>query len=124
VDDAVNRFFDRLVDESPHPLLRTADGTIRFDLSDGSDTEHWFVALDAGAVTVTHDEAEADCIVATDRGVFEGVVAGRMNFFATMLRGEITASGALGLLVRFQRLLPGPPAGDQAEPTTAGTAGT
>jgi hypothetical protein len=122
VDDAVERFFDRLVDESPHPLLRAADGTIRFGLRRGSETEHWFVALGEGAVTVTHDDAEGDCIVATDREVFEGVVTGRMNFFAAMLRGEITASGALGLLVRFQRLLPGPSPVDEA--ATTGTVGT
>jgi SCP-2 sterol transfer family len=124
VDNAVDRFFDRLVDESPHPRLRTADGTIRFDLRRGSETEHWFVALDGGVVTVTHDDAEADCIVAMDREVFEGVVTGRMNFFAAMLRSEITASGAPGLLVRFQRLLPGPPSGDQAEAITTGKGGT
>jgi hypothetical protein len=124
MDDAVDRFFDGLVGESPHPRLRTADGTIRFDLRRGSETEHWFVALDGGVVTVTHDDAEADCVVATDREVFEGVVTGRMNFFASMLRSEITASGAPGLLVRFQRLLPGPPAGARAKATAKGTAGT
>jgi putative sterol carrier protein len=65
--------------------------------------------VDKGDVEVKHKGGEADCVVRADRKVFEGMIGGRVNAFAAVLRGAVTVEGDPTLLVLLQRLLPGPP---------------
>jgi putative sterol carrier protein len=65
--------------------------------------------VDKGDVDVKHKGGEADCVVRADRKVFEGMIGGRVNAFAAVLRGAVTVEGDPTLLVLLQRLLPGPP---------------
>ena len=39
-------------------------GTVRFDIADGERTEHWYLQIHKGEVTVSHDDAAADCVLA------------------------------------------------------------
>jgi putative sterol carrier protein len=65
--------------------------------------------VDKGDVEVKHKGGEADCVMRADRKVFEGMIAGRVNAFAAVLRGAVTVEGDPTLLVLLQRVLPGPP---------------
>jgi hypothetical protein len=101
-------FFGRVA-ASPQPLVGQVQGTIRFDvLSDGARTECWHVTVRKGEVGVSHDESDADTIVRIERGLFDDVTAGRANAWAAVLRGEVGISGNVDLLLRFQRVFPGP----------------
>jgi putative sterol carrier protein len=108
VTEPVAEFFDGLA-EGQEPLLATTTGTLRFDLEHGEGTDHWLVAVERGDLRVSRRNAKADCVVQMDRSLFGGIVAGRVNPMAAMLRGVVAARGDITLLVRFQRLFPGPP---------------
>ena len=98
--------------------ISTFDGEsarLRFDVGPGDGrgqakgTEHWFVHVDDGDVTVTRSQAQADAIVRLDRADLEAIVAGRMNATAAVLRGRLACEGSMAALIMFQRCLPGPP---------------
>jgi len=107
--DPTRSFFDDLVARGHEPLLQNDSGTLRFDLMDGRRVEHWYVSIDKGDITVSHDDAAADTILRTYRSVFDRIASGRMNALAAMLRGELVPEGDLSLLMAFQRFFPGPP---------------
>jgi putative sterol carrier protein len=67
------------------------------------------VAVTKGDVTVSHRNVAADCIVSSDKALFENVASGKTNAMAALLRGAIGVEGDVQLLVLFQRLFPGPP---------------
>jgi putative sterol carrier protein len=101
-------FFARLVEQAEEPLLRRAHGTVRFDLSDGGQLEHWLVTIDDGLVTVSRRNRRADAVVRVDKDVFDDMVSGSLNAMAASLRGDFVPDGDIGLVLRFQRLFPGP----------------
>ena len=94
-------------------MLRRATGTLRFDLVDGASKTHWSVALRKGDVSVSQTNAQADCVVTTDRSLFDAIVRGEKNAMAGFLRGEIGVEGESELLVLFQRVFVGPAASIQ-----------
>lgn len=112
-------FFDALAGRGQVPLLRRAAGTLRFDLTDHGRAEHWFVALRHGEVDVSRGSGPADAVVRVAKGTFEGMVTGRVNAMAAVLRGEVEVEGDLGLVLLFLRVAPSPagapdPAGSRA----------
>ncbi len=107
--DATAEFFGELGGRGHEPLLQKASGTLRFDLRDGKRIDRWFVAVEKGDTTVTRRNAGADCVVSTDKALFDGIASGRTNALAAMLRGAVGVEGDIQLLVLFQRLFPGPP---------------
>jgi putative sterol carrier protein len=115
--DATTRFFNDLASRGHEPLLGGTRGSLRFDLADGSRTEHWYVRINNGDLDVSRGDAKADCLIRTDREVFESIVDGRLNAMVAYLRGLLTGEGDLALLVRFQRLFPPP----KSQPSTSST---
>jgi len=103
-------FFDDLAQRGREPLLKNASGTLRFDLHDGAQVEHWTVRMDEGDVDVSRSRAKADAVVRLDKSVFDAMVTGRVNAMACALRGELVPEGDLSLVILFQRVFPGPPA--------------
>ena len=106
--DATAGFFDELGHRGHEPLLEKATGSIRFDLVGGTRTDRWLVTLDRGDVSVSRRSVAADCVVRTDRALFEAMVSGKVNGMAAYLRGELSFEGDPVFLVLFQRALPGP----------------
>jgi hypothetical protein len=106
-----DEFFTRLAEQADVPLLRRTDGTLRFDLSEDDHLEHWLVEVDDGVVTVSRRNRKADVVVRVDKAMFDEMVSGRRNAMAATLRGDLIPDGDLGLLLRFQRLFPGPTTG-------------
>jgi putative sterol carrier protein len=106
--DPTTEFFDELGKRGREPMLRKATGVLSFDLSDGASTAHWSVAIKKGDVSVSRAHDEADCVVTTDRPLFDAIVRGEKNAMAAILRGEIGVEGDPELLVLFQRVFAGP----------------
>jgi putative sterol carrier protein len=106
---ATAEFFDQLARRGHEPLLQRASGTLRFDLEHSDGIDHWLVAVDGGELAVSRKKGKADCVIRTDRDLFDGVVTGQVNFWAAILRGVVAVEGDLELGAMFQRLFPGPP---------------
>jgi putative sterol carrier protein len=110
VTDATSEFFRELERRGYEPLLRTASGSVRFDLErEDHHIDHWRVTVKAGEISLSHATRRADAVVRADRAVFERIVSGEANAMAALLRGELIADGDLELVMLMQRLLPGPP---------------
>ncbi len=108
--DPTAAFFTTLSQRGRDPLLRDTTGTVRFDLTDGDDTEHWLVSLDHGHADVRPHAGvvAADCVVGTSGRLFAAITRGQANALAAVLRGEMVVDGDLELFVILQRLFPGP----------------
>lgn len=106
--DASADFFRQLAGRGHEPLLEKVNGTIRFDLVDGTRTDCWLVTLDEGDVAVSRENVAADLVVHADRALFDAITRGEVNGMAAHLRGEVTFDGDTELMALFQRVLPGP----------------
>jgi SCP-2 sterol transfer family len=107
--DATREFFDELGGRGHEPLLENARGSLRFDLSNGRQTDHWLVTITKGKVATSRERGQADCVIRTDRAMFDRIAGGEQNAMAAVLRGAVAVEGDLELLRLFQRLVPGPP---------------
>lgn len=108
--DSVDSFFADLASRGTEPLLHNASGSIRFELADGARTDRVLVEVDRGAVKVSRRAGRPSAVVRADRPLFEGMVEGRVNAIASVLRGLLVIEGDLGIVMSFIRLFPGPPA--------------
>jgi putative sterol carrier protein len=120
--DATAEFFGELARRGHEPLLEKATGTLRFDLVDGKRIERWRVAMEKGDVTVSRKSAAADCVVRTDKSVFDSLARGELQTLTAFLRGLLRLEGEGELLVLFQRVFPGPPT-SRDKRRVAGSAG-
>jgi putative sterol carrier protein len=102
-------FFESII--GPHPAVpKTISGSLRFDLKNGSRSEHWRVTFAKGAVSAIRSNTIADCVVRTDKETMEAIIQGRVNMMAALLRGAITVEGQVLLLALFRSLLTVPAA--------------
>jgi len=109
MSDPTKQFFADLAARGHVPLLKSSSGTLRFDLAGGGRTAHWYVTIEKGDVSVSHDTAEADCVVRSGKELFDRMAAGTANATSAALRGLVATEGDLRLIIQFQRLFPGPP---------------
>jgi putative sterol carrier protein len=117
--ELTRQFFADLA-ERQQPLPGKPTGVMRFDLADGERTEHWYLDIRRGGVTVSHQGPEPDCTVSTDLATFEAIVSGKMNAMAAVLRGAVGIQGRFDLLTTLQRFFAVPT--EVNEPPTAGYA--
>jgi putative sterol carrier protein len=101
-------FFDELGRRGHEPLLENVSGSIRFDLDHDNQTDHWFVNVTNGDVSVSTKNVKADSVIHTDKRLFDRIVEGQANTMAALLRGLIGVEGNRELVARFQRVFPGP----------------
>ncbi|MFB9239299.1 SCP2 sterol-binding domain-containing protein [Plantactinospora siamensis] len=106
---ATVRFFEDLNRSRHEPLLQKVTGTVRFDLHQEAHTEHWTLQIERGDVRVTREDREADLVVNASPELFEQLVRGEENTIAAILRGALTLTGNALLILRIERLFPGPP---------------
>jgi hypothetical protein len=117
--DATAEFFEGLDRGGYQALLAKTRGTLAFDLLADPEPERWLVTVDGGDVAVSHATGSADCTVRAPRELFDRVVRGEVNAMAALLRDAVEVDGDPALLVRFQRLFPGPPARGGSPPVDA-----
>ena len=106
--DATTEFFSALSQRLHEPLLEKVTGTLRFDLVQGERTNHHFVVIRKGDIAVSDANTEADCVVRSDKSLFDSIVSGEQNAMAAALCGALDFQGNAALLLSFQRLFPGP----------------
>ncbi|MEU4369749.1 MULTISPECIES: SCP2 sterol-binding domain-containing protein [Micromonospora] len=107
--DTTTRFFEELDRRGFEPLLAKTSGTLRFDLHEGPQTTHWLLEIDRGNLRVRQEDQEADTVVGTEPRLFGELVTGEENAIAALLRGDMTVSGDLRLVLQIERIFPGPP---------------
>jgi hypothetical protein len=107
--DPISHFFAGLAAPGHVATFEGQSATLRFDVEDGGQVEHWYVAVSDGDVTVSRQNKPADAVVHVDRPHFEAMATGRLNAQAALLRGLMTCEGKIAALLMFQRCLPGPP---------------
>jgi hypothetical protein len=107
--DPTVEFFTDLAARGEHALPEKHNGTIRFDLSNRETTEHWYLTIRRGNVTVTRENTEADCVFHGSRDLFDRMASGLDSWGPLLFRGEYVVQGNLRLLGVFRRLLPGQP---------------
>jgi hypothetical protein len=104
MSDPVEDFFQDLAQRSYEPLLQHITGSIRFDLLDADQVDHWWVGIDRGRLTVCHEDRDAGSVTKEERSTFADVILGRRNAMTTFLRGDAGYAGDGEPLVVFQRL--------------------
>jgi predicted lipid carrier protein YhbT len=108
-DEPASTFFQRLGERGTEPRAGRVRGTVRVEVEDG---DRWCVTFDRGALGVSRDALDAECVVRTDQATLEGMVEGRVNATAALLRGLVQAEGDVELLIYLQRFFPSPPGPD------------
>jgi putative sterol carrier protein len=106
---ASHEFFEQLDDRGYEPLLAKTTGTLCVELVHGEQSDKYYITISKGAVSVSREDADVHCHVCCPMALFEQVVQGEVNAMAAVLRGDMTVDGDPGILLLFQRLLPGPP---------------
>jgi len=106
--EATTEFFQRL-SRGWQPAFEEVVGTLRFDLTDERGTDHWLLTVRHGEVSVSRSEQEADCVMRTDKELFDRLVRGEANPQAAWLRHRVKVDGDLRLIRLFSRTYPGPP---------------
>ena len=113
--DPISHFFADLAAPGHLATFEGHSATLRFDVHDSDQVQHWHVAVSDGDVavsrqnTVTRQNKGADAVIHVERPPFEAIITGRMNAQAALLRGVLTCEGSMAALLMFQRCLPGPP---------------
>ena len=107
--DAIPDFFASLAAPGYLATFEGQSATVRFDVTDGSRTEHWRIVVDNGRVAAAQSAEAADAVVTISRPHLAAMVTGRLNAQAAILRGLLRCSGSMAALMMFQRCLPGPP---------------
>jgi putative sterol carrier protein len=105
--DPTAEFFGKLAESGHQPFLEKTTGTLRIDLANGKRIDPWLITITKGDVAVSRVKRKADCVAQTNKALFDGLVSGKQNALASMLRGEIEIEGNVELMVLFQRLFPG-----------------
>jgi putative sterol carrier protein len=108
LNNATTRFFEGLEARGHEPRLENVKASLRFDLTNGKQTNRWHVAIDKGEIAVSHRNAKADCVVRAESSVFDGIASGKVNPVAALLRGAIAIEGDAELLMLLRRLSPAP----------------
>jgi predicted lipid carrier protein YhbT len=85
-----------------------ARGTIRLDVERDAGTESWFVTLHNGTTRVSRQARQPDLVIRGNQALFDRLVRGQAQLYASLLRNEVNVEGDLALLSSFERLLPGP----------------
>jgi hypothetical protein len=102
--DPVEDFFTGLGRRGYEPLLQHVAGSIRFDLIQGDEVDHWWIGIDRGHLTVHRENREAKSVAKEDRATFADIILGRRNSLTAFLRGEAGYTGDGELLVVFRRM--------------------
>jgi putative sterol carrier protein len=111
MSDATSEFFGELDRCGRERLLKTTTGTIRFDIEQDHEIDHWLVTINDGQVRVSREERDADTVVRTDRAFFDRLVRGEAEPLPAWLRNEITSEGSFRFVVLLKRLFLATPSG-------------
>jgi len=101
VDDRITTFFAHLAAQGYEPLLHAVSATYRIEIEDKG---IWGVIVKDGAMTVTRDLPQANCVIICDQALFDDILQGKQNPTTAFMQGRIHVIGSLSLAQMFQRL--------------------
>jgi hypothetical protein len=104
--DDVVEFFHELGGREHEPILAKARGWVRFELLEPDHIDRWLVAVDQGAIAVSHSDGPAECTARLDRALFGRLCRGEGNMIAAVMRGAVVCIGDVELLFAIARLFP------------------
>lgn len=105
---ATAAFFQELARRGHVAILEEISGTMRFDLRDEDGIDHWWVAIERGDVRVKREDGPADCVLHTDRTVFDQMASGKLHQLPAWLRHLFVVEGKAHLFRVFANVFPGP----------------
>lgn len=103
---AIEEFLDKLASNPGVHGLARVTGTVRFDLVADGVTEHRFVTISLGRITVSADDGPADCVIRGDRALLDGAARGERNLTSAWLRSALVVNGRVELFRLLERLFP------------------
>jgi hypothetical protein len=110
VGDPTEEFFDQLSRRGHDDALGGVTGTIRFDLRGQAGIDQWFLYVKDGNVEVARQgPPTADCVIHTDRAVFDQLATGQLHPMPAWLRNLFWLEGDASYFRVFNRIFPGPP---------------
>jgi len=109
MSDPTEQFFEELGQRGFEPLVAKFTRRVRFEVVDGTTTNHWIVAIDKGHLEVSRDGGDRACSIRADKALFDRLATGEENAMAATLRGALVCTGDVDLLLAIQRVFPGPP---------------
>jgi putative sterol carrier protein len=98
------RFFEGVAKQGHVRLLEGTSGTVLAEIKDGNKTEHWYVEIHRGDISVSHKGATPDCTIRTDGATFDDIISGKLSIMPALLRGLVEVEGKVNLLVGIQAL--------------------
>jgi SCP-2 sterol transfer family protein len=119
--DNIVEFFQELGGQEHEPLLEKVRGWVRFELMEADRIDRWLVAVDEGAIAVSHSDGPAECTARLDRALFERLCRGEGNSIAAVLRGAMVCTGDVGLLFAIARIFPTVPRERQPQSSVRGS---
>ena len=93
MSDPTAMFFDELAGRGHDQRVERATGTIRIEAGKGARARGWNVELSKGDIAVSQKRAAADCTVRADEATTAGILTGRINPTAALLRGAVELEG-------------------------------
>jgi hypothetical protein len=114
-------FFEELAQRGHVSWLEHERGRLRFEIAEDGCLRRWTLVVNDGDLEVSQGESDADAVVRADGALFDQVVRGEENLLAAALRGEVSWTGSLELIMQAGWLLPGPTG--QMGPRKVGKAG-
>jgi len=121
VADPTGEFFETLEERGHGALPGEARGTVRFDVTRDTGTEHWYVDIHSDGISVSHTGKDpADSVVQTDRHTCDLLVTGATTIVAAILRNRVRVQGNLLLILAFRQFFPDAPGA--RDPRVAGRA--
>ena len=101
MEDLIRSFFEELAQRGYEPGLHSVTGTCRFDIvEDGS----WLLSVCDGAMAVSQDTADADCVFVGSAADFEAIVRGEQNPLTAAMQGRVQISGDPAVGLAMQRI--------------------
>lgn len=109
MSETTRQFFEELGRRGHERVLKKTNGTIRFDLENDHEVDHWLVEIRGGAVRVSQQNSEADIVIRADTAFFDRMARGEAKPLPAWLRNEITSEGKFRFIVLLERLFAPPP---------------
>ncbi|MCI4065170.1 SCP2 sterol-binding domain-containing protein [Micromonospora sp. R77] len=104
---SAGHYLERSVSGRHPDLPETTCGTVRLDIIEDGQTEHWYLTLDRQHVEVDRSAEHADLVVRADRAVFDRLATGEDHIGSALLRNDVTVQGDIRLLMSLRRIFPG-----------------
>lgn len=102
--DPTEDFFNQLSRSRYQPQLARFTGSVRVDVSDDEQTDHWLLTVTQGTVAVSREERPADLVISAGREAFHRAVTAAAEIPAMFLRDELRLEGNLELVNVLRRL--------------------